>query len=481
MPRIVVVGLGPGHPGHVTADTLDLISRIPVRFLRTTQHPSAHVVPDAQSFDYLYDTLPSFDQVYSTIVEELITAAHQHEEVLYIVPGSPIILERSVALLRERTDVDVVIHPAVSFLDDVWRALRIDPIEHSVRLIDGHVFATATAGVSGAVLVAHTHANWVLSDIKLSIDDIDADTEIVMLHHLGLPDEQVIRTTWFEMDRTLEADHLTSMYIPHLVSPISFEMNRFHQLALTLRSECPWDMEQTHTSLVRYLIEETYEVVDAIAQLDESNPATDADLIEELGDLLYQVEFHAAIAQEEGRFTIADVARTVHDKLVSRHPHVFGDVTVGSSSEVESNWEAIKKAEKPHRTGPFDGVVTSAPALSYASKAQQRASRIGFDWSSLEGPMAKVAEELAEVREASMGTDPSHTMSEVGDLLFAVVNVARHLDIDPESALRAAITKFRARVEGVAQLAADQGREMTTLSASDLDQLWELVKQHPTH
>ncbi|CAB4620053.1 unannotated protein [freshwater metagenome] len=481
MPRIVVVGLGPGNPGHVTADTLDLIARIPHRYLRTTQHPSAHVVPDASSFDHLYDTLPSFDEVYRTIVDNLVEAAHQHNEVLYVVPGSPIILERTVALLRERTDIDVVIHPAVSFLEDVWRALNIDPVEHSVRLIDGHVFATATDGVSGAVLVAHTHANWVLSEIKLSIDDIDANTEVVLLHHLGLPDEQVVRTTWFEMDRTLEADHLTSLYIPHLVAPTAFELNRFHQLALTLRNECPWDMEQTHTSLVRYLIEETYEVVDAIAQLDESNPATDADLIEELGDLLYQVEFHAAIAQEQGRFTIADVARTVHDKLVARHPHVFGDVTVGSSSDVESNWEAIKKAEKPHRTGPFDGVVSAAPALSYASKAQQRASRIGFDWPSLDGPMAKVTEELAEVREASIGTDPNATMSEVGDLLFAVVNVARHLDIDPESALRGAITKFRDRVEAVAQLAVDRGLEMSAMSLSELDELWELVKQHLTH
>ncbi len=481
MPRIVVVGLGPGNPGLITADTLAAISSISVRYLRTIHHPSAHLVTDAQSFDHLYDRAPSFDDVYRDIALTLVEAATQHGEVLYAVPGSPTVLEKSVAHLRDRDDIDLVILPAVSFLEDVWRALNIDPIEAGVRLIDGHVFAQAAAGISGPMLVAHTHANWVLSDIKLSIDDPDPNTEVILLHHLGLPDEQIAHTTWSNMDRTLEADHLTSMYIPHLGTPVAHELAQFHELARTLRKECPWDAEQTHQSLVRYLIEETYEVVDAISRLHEDDPSTDVDLIEELGDLLYQVEFHAAIAEEQGRFTMADVARTVHDKLVSRHPHVFSDVVVSSSEDVENNWEAIKKAEKPERSGPFDGVVEAAPALSFATKVQQRASRVGFDWPNSEGPLEKVAEELQEVHNAIGIGDPESTMAEVGDLFFAVVNVARHLDIDPESALRSAVFTFRARVEAVSHLAASQGLEMASLSASELDELWEVVKSHPTH
>jgi len=481
MPRIVVVGLGPGNPGLITSDTLTAITNIPQRFVRTIHHPSAHLVQDAQSFDHLYEKAPSFDDVYREIATTLVDAAVQHGEVLYAVPGSPTVLEKSVAHLRDRNDIDLVILPAVSFLEDVWRALNIDPIETGVRLIDGHVFAEAAAGISGPMLVAHTHANWVLSDIKLSVDDPDPDTEVILLHHLGLADEQVAHTTWSNMDRTLDADHLTSLYIPHLSTPVAQEMAQFHELARTLRKECPWDNEQTHQSLVRYLIEETYEVVDAISRLDESNPATDTDLIEELGDLLYQVELHAAIAEEQGRFTMADVARTVHDKLVSRHPHVFSDVVVTSSQEVENNWEAIKKAEKPERSGPFDGVVEAAPALSFAAKVQQRASRVGFDWNDSEGPLAKVTEELTEVRNAIASGDPESTMAEVGDLFFAVVNVARHLDVDPESALRSAVFTFRSRVEGVTRLAASQGRELASLSASELDELWEVVKTHPTH
>lgn len=481
MPRIIVVGLGPGDASLVTADTMRAIENSQHRFLRTTQHPSASLVPDATSFDAVYDTADSFDDVYATIADQLVEHAHRHGEILYAVPGSPLILERTVAHLRQRSDIDLVIHSAVSFLDEVWRALRIDPVEMNVRLVDGHSFATAAAGQTGPLLVAHTHANWVLSDIKLSIDDPDPSTEVVLLHHLGLADEQIVRTTWSEMDRTLEADHLTSLYIPHLATPVAFELAQFHQLARTLRDQCPWDMEQTHHSLVRYLLEEAYEVVDAINLLDENNPATDDDLIEELGDLLYQIEFHAAIAEEQGRFTMADVARSVHDKLVARHPHVFGDVVVSSSADVESNWEAIKKAEKAHRTGIFDGVVVSAPSLLLASKTQQRASREGFDWPSIDGPLAKLDEELAEIRDAVAAGDPDEQLAEVGDLLFAVVNVARHLDIDPESALRFAVQKFRTRVEAVETLATQMGKTLKSMTLDELDGLWESVKQQQTH
>ena len=479
MPRVVVVGLGPGDDSLVTTATLAEIARVPVRFLRTERHPSAHLVPGATTFDRVYDAAPSFEDVYRTIADELVAAAVGHGEVLYAVPGSPLILERTVAHLRARDDVETIVHPAISFLDDTWRALGIDPVETGVRLVDGHDFARAAAGETGPMLVAHTHANWVLSDIKLSIDDPDPDTPVVLVHHVGLRDERIVPTTWSEMDRTLEVDHLTSLWIPSLGTPVAAELQRFHALARTLRDQCPWDMEQTHASLVRYLLEETYEVVDAISNLREDDPSTDDELIEELGDLLYQIEFHAAIAEEQGRFTMADVARTVHDKLVSRHPHVFGDVTVADSTEVESNWEAIKRTEKPERTGIFDGVVSAAPSLSFAAKVQQRAARAGFDWPDVQGPLEKIGEETLEVRDAMGSGDPESTMAEVGDLLFAVVNVARHLDIDPESALRGAVHKFRERVEAVEGLAARRGTPMRSLTLEQLDELWESVKQQP--
>jgi tetrapyrrole methylase family protein/MazG family protein len=481
MPTVVVVGLGPGDPSLVTSDTLATIQSIPVRFLRTAQHPSAHLVPDATTFDHVYDSADSFSDVYSTIATALADAAHEHETVLYAVPGSPLILERTVALLRTHPNITVRTHAAVSFLDEVWRALNIDPVEAGITLVDGHQFNTAAANNTGPMLVAHTHANWVLSDIKLSIDDPDPTTPVVLLHHLSLPDEQIISTTWADMDHVINADHLTSLYIPQLGTPVGEEMAAFHQLARTLRQECPWDIEQTHQTLVRYLLEETYEVVDAIAHLDPNDPSTDDNLIEELGDVLYQIEFHAAIAEEEGRFSMADVARTAHEKLVARHPHVFGDVVVGSAAEAEANWEAIKSVEKSERVGIFDGVVDAAPSLSLAAKVQKRASRVGFDWPDVAGPLAKLQEEFSEVTQAQALNDAVALESEVGDLLFSMVNVARHLDIDPETALRAAVRKFRLRVEAVQSLATERGLSMPDLSLTQLDELWEVVKQHPTH
>jgi tetrapyrrole methylase family protein/MazG family protein len=477
--RIVVVGLGPGDAARVTTGTLDLISRITRRFVRTTRHPSAHLILDAaggaESFDHIYDSADTFDEVYSAITERLVSAAEEFGEVLYAVPGSPLVLEKTVRNLLAYDGIDVDIEPAISFLDDAWRALGIDPVEHGVRLIDGHDFAAASAGFTGPMLVAHTHANWVLSDIKLSVDDVD-DAPVTLLHHLGLDDERVVHTTWSEIDRAVDADHLTCLWIPGLAASAGHDLVRFHQLARTLREQCPWDKEQTHRSLVTYLLEETYEVVDAINSLRDGDTDSDDELVEELGDLLYQIEFHAVIAEQEGRFSMADVAKRVHDKLVRRHPHVFGDTRVNGTTDVLKNWEQLKAEEKPHRTGLFDGVVEAAPSLSFALKVQQRASRAGFDWPNVDGALDKVAEEAREVV-AAREEDPEATFTEIGDLFFAVVNVARHLDIDPEAALRAAVQKFRRRVERVEQLALEEGASIGAMSLEELDRLWDLAKQ----
>ncbi|MFM8553738.1 MAG: nucleoside triphosphate pyrophosphohydrolase [Acidimicrobiales bacterium] len=480
-PRVVVVGLGPGDPGLVTATTRELLAAPGRVLLRTSRHPSASLVAGAPSFDDIYEAADTFEEVYRTVTERLVAEAKEHGTVTYAVPGSPLVLERTVTLLRGRDDVEVEVHPAVSFIDEAWRVLGIDPVESRVRLVDGHDFATAAAGETGPMLVAHTHANWVLSDIKLAVDEPDGDAPVVLLHHLGLPDQQVVHTTWSGMDRVIEADHLTCLWVPALARPVAAEMVRFHELARTLRARCPWDIEQTHSSLVRYLLEETYEVVDAIAALDPDDPSTDDDFIEELGDLLYQVEFHAAIAEEQGRFTITDVLARVHDKLVSRHPHVFGDTVVGDAAEVEANWDAIKKTEKPSRTGMFDGLAESAPSLQYAHKSQQRAAKSGLDWPDASGALGKIAEETDEVRRAVVDGDPEAVATEIGDLLFSVVNVARHLDVDAESALRSAVHKFRARVEAVDALARSRGLDLGRMSLTEIDGLWEVVKRDAGH
>jgi tetrapyrrole methylase family protein/MazG family protein len=487
LPVVTVVGLGPGDDRWVTAHTRAAIESVPIRFVRTRRHPSAHLVgADAISCDDIYDDADSFDDVYRSILERLVDAATSHHEIVYAVPGSPLVLERTVRLLRSDPRVETRVLPAISFLDVAYERLDIDPVDVGLRLIDGHDFARAAAGHTGPMLVAHTHANWVLSDIKLAAESATGDEPVTILQRLGTDDELVVHTTWAELDRTVEADHLTCVYIPGLGSPVAAELVRFHELARVLRAQCPWDREQTHQSLVQYLLEETYEVVDAIAELDPDDPATDEHLVEELGDLLYQIEFHATIAEEEGRFTIADVAQYVHDKLVRRHPHVFAVdgsalVEVAGADEVVANWDAIKQAEK-RRSSVFEGVPRSQPSLSYAHAVQRKAAKLGFDWPDVHGAVPKIAEETAEVLEAAAAADVtgdrSAVIGELGDLLFAVVNVARHLGVEPESALRVATQKFRTRFEGVEQLARARGIDLVAADLAQLDALWDEVKAH---
>jgi tetrapyrrole methylase family protein/MazG family protein len=474
-PRIVVVGLGPAGPELITEQTVAALAAIRHRFLRTTRHPAAIAVPEAIGFDWLYEDASTFADVYRRIADELVAAAGEHGEVLYAVPGSPWVLERSVQHLvtDERVTVDVL--PAVSFLDVAYTRLRIDPVEAGVRLVDGHEFAVAAAGERGPLLVAHAHADHVLSTIKLAAEGAAPDTPVTVLQRLAGPDEAVFVVPWSELDRSFEPDHLTALYMPSLAAPVGRELVRFHQLARTLRERCPWDREQTHASLVPYLVEETYELVDALEGLDADNPATDEAVIEELGDLLYQIAFHAAIGEEQGRFSLAEVADGIHDKLVRRHPHVFGDVEVAGADDVVANWEQIKRAEKA-RTSTFDGIPRHLPALALAHTVQRKAAKLGFDAPDVAYFVPKVAEELAEVLAAT----GSAQAAELGDLLFAVVNVARHLDIEPEQALRGAVTKFQRRVASVEQLAAERGVDLATADLAILDALWDEVKAGAT-
>ena len=477
--QITIVGLGPGSAGSINHETLQAIERIKFRYVRTTRHPTSHLVEGAVSFDDEYERHESFNDVYDAIAKRLVAAAHQHGEILYAVPGSPLVLEQAVQHLLHDKTVEVVLVPAMSFLDVAWSALKIDPVNQSVRMIDGHLFAELAAGDSGPLLVAQCHAQWVLSNIKLAHESATGDEPVVILHHLGLADQKIIHTTWQNLDREIEPDHLTTLYIPRLAEPVASEMAKLHQLSRTLREQCPWDREQTHESLVRYLIEETYEVVDAINQLDVEDPSTDDAFIEELGDLLYQVEFHATIAEQQGRFSIADVANSIHEKLVRRHPHVFGDASADSASQVVSTWDAIKQQERGEVDSKsiFDGVATAAPALMYASKLQKRAAEQGFDWPNSDGAYEKIAEEIAELREAVLlKSDPQAVLMELGDVLFSVVNLSRHLKVDAETALRSASEKFKARFEKVVELATQRNLDLAKCSLAELDELWNEIK-----
>lgn len=234
---------------------------------------------------------------------------------------------------------------------------------------------------------------------------------------------------------------------------------------------CPWDREQTHASIRRDLLEEAYEVAEAI---DQDSPEH---LREELGDLLLQVVFHSVLSQEEGQFDLDAVADGVCKKLIYRHPHVFGDVSVNSTGEVLQNWEELKKKEKHQasQADAVDSVARSLPALWRAEKVQKKAAKVGFDWPDVSGALDKVAEETAELKAAMAGS--GDLGEEFGDLLFAAVNVGRFLKLDPEKSLTAATDKFAARFRKVEQAAEAQGKNLADMTLAEMDELWDQAKK----
>jgi tetrapyrrole methylase family protein/MazG family protein len=244
-----------------------------------------------------------------------------------------------------------------------------------------------------------------------------------------------------------------------------------------LRRSCPWDREQTHETLVRYLVEETYEVVDAI-ESDEP-----AELCEELGDLLFQVVFHAQLGTERGRFSIADVVDGLANKMIRRHPHVFGDVAVASVADVWANWDQLKaqEASSASRTSKLDGIPKRMPALQRGQKMAEKAARVGFDWTDVRDITAKLAEELNEFAEARIAAGPNvaedpHVREELGDVLFTIANLARRLGIDAEGAMRDANAKFDRRFRYMETYAVASGRELNDMTLDELEALWQRAK-----
>ena len=467
MGRVVVVGLGPAGPEQLTAAATSAIGRIPRRFLRTTRHPAAAAVEPAVSFDGLYESASSLDDVYAGIVDTLVEAATADDaEVLYAVPGSPLVAERTVELLLADERVDVGLVAGLSFTDLAWARLGVDPVAAGVRLVDGHRFAVEAAGERGPLLVAQCDSRHVLSEIKLSVDG-PPPPEVVVLSRLGLPDESVRTVAWDDIDREVEPDHLTSLYVPVLAAPVAGEVARFAELVRTLRERCPWDREQTHATLTRHLLEETYEVLEAINSLNPGGEldvagvdvASGADndgyghLEEELGDLLFQVVFHATLAAEEGKFTLADVARGIHDKLVHRHPHVFGEVQADTPGQVMQNWERIKQAEKG-RTSLMEGIAADLPSLLYAHKVQRKAASVGLE--PVPGPPGQAVS----------------SSEDAGALLFEAVDRIRRGGVDPEAALRAAAARFRDRFEDMERTAVADGLDLGTLDPATVARLW---------
>lgn len=480
-PRVVAVGIGPAGPQLTTPAAIAALRSAPIAYLRTARHPAAGPLSDLASFDDLYEAAPTFEALYAGIAEALVAAAEQHGEVGYAVPGSPVVLERTVELLRGDPRVELSLVAGMSFCELAWAAMGVDPVIEGVRLIHAESFALQAAGDTGPLLVAQCWSRTILSYVKLALEEVPAGA--VLLHHLGLEDETVLEVAWSEIDRALEADHLTSLYVPSIAAPLAGELVRLAELVRTLREQCPWDREQTHRSLVRHLLEEAYETIEAIDVLgDPPSQEQTEHLEEELGDLLCQVYFHAVLAAEEGVFTLADVARGVHDKLVARHPHVFGDVRAADADVVVANWERNKLGEKG-RTSLMEGIPASMPALATSAKIERRAGGAGLGFA-VTGNGSMLSSLLAELLEAGAGTgtasppagdkgpDTEELGAIAGDLLTGIARLAAQLGADPEAAARGANRRFRERFVAAEQGAADDGRPLHEMPLAARTAIW---------
>jgi tetrapyrrole methylase family protein / MazG family protein len=343
------------------------------------------------------------------------------------------------------------------------------------RVVDARdLDAIAFAGTP--LLIAQCDNKLLVSDLKLQLlEGLPPDTSVVVLHHLGLPDETVTEIALAELDHDVEPDHLSSIYVPvsGSASSAANEIKRLLALAERLRKPggCPWDAEQTHHSLTRYLLEEAYEVVEAVEQLpagapDEISSPEYEQLRDELGDLLYQVIFHAVLAEEAGAFGMAEIARGIHDKLVHRHPHVFGDVDADTSHAVMANWEQIKKKEKGSES-IVAGITPGLPSLLYAHKLLRKAASIGLDPGDVEQSLDRIDSATRALR-AQAGEEDWV----LGELLAGSVALARALGVDTESALRGWAARFRSRFENMERLAAERGVDLATMTPEEVEGIW---------
>jgi tetrapyrrole methylase family protein/MazG family protein len=467
---ITIAGLGPGNidrvPEPVLAVLLDPDRKI---VLRTLDHPAARQLAARRtvtSCDDLYEAGETFDDVYEAIVTRVLDESRARP-VVYAVPGSPLVGEFAVRKLLESGEHMEVI-PGESFIDAILAEIGYDPMDRGLQVLDGHSLPDPLI-LDKPTIIGHLDSPEVMADIGAAVDRVTVEgSEVTVLANLGSGDAVVLRSAASSLDVSL-AGYRTSLFVDAEPGGLVGAIRAMR----ILRVECPWDREQTHGSLAKYLVEETHELIDAIVALEPSpdDLVAYAGVEDELGDVLLSVLFHAAIAREAGVFDIDDVSEVLRQKLVRRHPHVFSDVEVGSASEVKANWDLIKAAEISGSDdgSVLDGVPTGMPALQRASKVQNRAAKVGFDWSHATDVLDKVREEMGEL--AGAMSAEGDVPGELGDLLFSLVNLSRHLRLDPELALAAATRRFEERFR---KMEADG--PLDDVSLEELDRRWEQAK-----
>ncbi len=483
MNKLIVVGMGAGSKEFLTLEAYKVLSGSKLVYARTLKHPVVDYLIDEgvnfESFDYLYDKLDNFDRVYEAIVNNILDKLKE-EDVVYAVTGNPFVAERTVEILDEKSKqlgFDVEYIYGTSFIDAIINSLRKDPV-YGLRIQDALRLDKFIPSIREDNVFVQVYDKLVASELKIELSKYYLDTHMVkIIKRAGIPNEEkIIDIELYKLDRVDEFDHLTSVYVPAYKDDTKYTFFDFVKIIEILRSPngCAWDRKQNHDTMKNALIEECYEVLDAIDRYDIDN------MVEELGDVLLQVVFHAQIGSEDGYFNIDDIVQAVSEKMVKRHPHVFGDMNIDDADEVLKNWDKIKREEKNQefQSDVMSDLPKLMPTLLRAEKIQKLAAKLGFDWDDSKGAMLKLREEIDEVNHELQAGNKDELAKEIGDVIFSIVNVARMEKINPEIALESTNRKFIERFRFIEQELKTQNKNMSDMDLEQLDLLWEKAKVH---
>lgn len=481
MSKIEVIGLGAGDINQLSLGIYKKLTNTETTiFTRTIDHP---VIDSLQaegvrfeSFDAMYEEEEQFGTVYDRITEALLKHATEASETLiYTVPGHPMLAEKTVQLLLLQEEVEVTVVGGQSYLDDLFTSLKIDPIE-GFQFIDGTSFNRSALGYSHHLIFCQVYDRFIASNVKLALlEDLPADYKVTIIEAAGSEQERITMIPLEELDHSMEISNLTSVYVPPAPPTVlNHTFSRLREVMATLRGPggCPWDQEQTHESLREYTIEEVYELIDAIDAEDDDN------IIEELGDILMHVMLHSQIGEDAGYFTIEDVIRSITDKMIFRHPHVFSNTKVDSVDDVNKNWEELKKQEKgDERKSVLDGIPKHLPSLAKAFKIQKKAAKVGFNWENVTDIWEKLDEEVKEVQEAIQMKSMNEIEDEFGDVLFVLANLTRYYKINPEIALNRANQKFISRFTFIEEQFEKKRANINKATLEEMDAYWNEAKE----
>ena len=470
-PTITVVSLGPGDPKLLTLQTADALRKARRLILRTGRHRTADWL---QNEGIAFTRFDDFDALHAEMARQLWGFANEQPVTFAVIDAQT---DGAVRVLRMTCPQDgkLTILPGVTIADSCL-ALLPEQFTHSgkLRILPAMDALESAPDPSTPLLITEVFDRMLACDLKLLLSDLYGDeAEVVFYPTSAKINRKPLVLPLLEIDRQRTYDHTVCLYVPSMTlrQRPRYCFDDLLQVMHTLRQQCPWDGEQTHESLRKYLIEEAYEAVGAIDEDDMDH------LADELGDVLLQIAFHADIAQEIGEFSISDVTTAIVSKLIYRHAHIFGNVHCDTAEDVSKSWEQLKKAEKGLTTqaSVLADVSQGLPALMRAAKVQKKAANVGFDWDDAIGALPKIHEEADEVLvELKAGRDPGE---ELGDLLFSCVNVARLAGLEPELLLKSATEKFIRRFTAMENLIISDEKSLEGLTLAEMDVYWNRVKE----